>query len=101
MIQITYRTALIVGAGLGLSASLARTFANAGLKVALAARSTDKLAPIAGETGAATFACDAIERADVVRLFARVAEVIADPDVVVYNASHRQRGPLVELDAEE
>src|SRR5437868_3844192 len=44
-----YRTALIVGAGAGLSASLARTFSRAGMRVALAARHTDKLAPLAAE----------------------------------------------------
>ena len=33
-----YKTALIVGAGEGLSASLARLFAREGIKVALAAR---------------------------------------------------------------
>jgi len=40
-------TALIVGAGSGLSASLARIFAKAGLKVALAARRAANLAALA------------------------------------------------------
>ena len=44
---MTYSTALIVGAGSGLSASLARLFASNGMKVALAARSTEKLAALA------------------------------------------------------
>ena len=39
-----YRSALIVGTGPGLSASLARLFAQNGLAVSLAARQTDKLA---------------------------------------------------------
>ena len=43
-----FNTALIVGAGSGLSASLARALADEGIKVALAARSTDDLAA-AGE----------------------------------------------------
>jgi NADP-dependent 3-hydroxy acid dehydrogenase YdfG len=101
MTQVDYRIALIVGAGPGLSASLARVFAKAGLKIALAARSIDKLTAIAGETGAGTFACNAVERADVARLFASVADSVGEPDVVVYNASYRQRGPLVELDPDE
>ncbi len=49
---MTYTSALIVGAGSGLSASLARLFAKNGMRVALAARSTDKLATLAQETKA-------------------------------------------------
>jgi NAD(P)-dependent dehydrogenase (short-subunit alcohol dehydrogenase family) len=101
MAQVNYRTTLIVGAGPGLSASLARAFAAAGLQVALAARSRSKLDAIAGDTGAKTFACDAADPAAVERLFANVAEQIGEPDVVVYNASYRQRGPLIELDPAE
>jgi NAD(P)-dependent dehydrogenase (short-subunit alcohol dehydrogenase family) len=101
MTQLTYRTALIVGTGPGLSASLARALAGLGTKVALAARSTAKLAPLAQETGAAVFACDAVKRDDVGNLFAAVSRQVGEPDVVVYNASYRQRGPLVDLDPAE
>jgi NAD(P)-dependent dehydrogenase (short-subunit alcohol dehydrogenase family) len=101
MAQVNYRAALIVGAGQGLSASLARAFAAAGMKIVLAARSTAKLAAIADETSATTFACDASQPQDVEKLFADVAAQAGEPDVVVYNASYRQRGPLVELDAGE
>jgi NAD(P)-dependent dehydrogenase (short-subunit alcohol dehydrogenase family) len=97
----TYRTALIVGAGQGLSASLARGLSGLGLKVALAARNADKLAALAQETGAKAFACDASRRDEVTRLFAAVTSQVGDPDVVVYNASYRQRGPFVELDPAE
>jgi NAD(P)-dependent dehydrogenase (short-subunit alcohol dehydrogenase family) len=93
-----YRTALIVGAGSGLSASLARLFSKNGMQVALAARSTDKLASLAAETGAEVFACDATQRSDVEKLFAQIDGVLGAPDVVVYNASFRTRGPLVDLD---
>ncbi|MCC7348156.1 MAG: SDR family NAD(P)-dependent oxidoreductase [Variibacter sp.] len=93
-----YAHALIVGAGAGLSAALARAFAGAGLTVALAARSTDDLAPLCAELGARAFACDASQPAEVERLFAALE---AAPDVVVYNASHRTRGPLIELDPAE
>jgi NAD(P)-dependent dehydrogenase (short-subunit alcohol dehydrogenase family) len=96
-----YRTALIVGAGSGLSAALARVFAREGLKVALAARSVEKLGPLARETGARTFACDATKREDVERLFAAATEAVGEPDVVVYNASYRTRGPFVDLDPAE
>jgi NAD(P)-dependent dehydrogenase (short-subunit alcohol dehydrogenase family) len=87
-----YRTALIVGTGSGLSASLARLFSKSGMKVALAARSTGKLAALAAETGATVFACDASHEAAVVKLFADVEVAHGAPDVVVYNASFRTRG---------
>ena len=92
-----YSTSLIVGAGSGLSASLARLFAREGLRVALAARQTDKLSGLCRETGARAFACDAINPDDVKRLFDDVEAQIGAPDVVVYNASARARGPLLEL----
>jgi NAD(P)-dependent dehydrogenase (short-subunit alcohol dehydrogenase family) len=98
---MNYNSALIVGVGSGLSASLARAFARAGMKVALAARSSDKLAALAQETGAKTYACDATKHADVEKLFADLAAGAATPDVVVYNASYRTRGPLAELDPSE
>jgi NAD(P)-dependent dehydrogenase (short-subunit alcohol dehydrogenase family) len=101
MTVVNYRTALIVGSGSGLSASLARAFAKAGMKVALAARSTGKLQPLASEIGATAFACDATKANDVAKLFRAVTEQIGEPEVVVYNASYRQRGPFVELDPAE
>ena len=71
MAGIPYRTALIVGAGAGISASLARGLAAAGLKVGLAARDTAKLAPLRAETGAQAFAVDAADPVGVARLFRR------------------------------
>jgi NAD(P)-dependent dehydrogenase (short-subunit alcohol dehydrogenase family) len=94
-------TALIVGAGSGLSAALARLFAKEGMRVALAARNADKLAPLAAATGARAFACDAARREDVEALFASVGKALGPPDVVVYNPSARARGPIAELDAGE
>ncbi len=96
-----YGTALIVGAGEGLSASLARLLAREGLKVALAARRPEKLTPLTKETGARAFACDATDSAQVERLFSDVEEQVGSPDVVIYNASGRTRGPLVNLDPKE
>jgi NAD(P)-dependent dehydrogenase (short-subunit alcohol dehydrogenase family) len=97
----TYRTVLIVGVGAGLSASLARLLSGEGMSVALAARRAGELAALAKETGGKAFACDATNRAEVAKLFADVEGALGNPDVVVYNASYRTRGPLVELDADE
>jgi short-subunit dehydrogenase len=98
---MNYTSALIVGAGAGLSASLARLFAKQGLKVALAARSADKLSALAQETGAKVFACDASKPAQVDKLFADLDAASLTPNVVVYNASYRTRGPFIDLDAGE
>ena len=93
----SYTTALIVGAGEGLSASLARRFAKEKIKVALAARKIEKLGALCNETGARAYACDATEPEGVERLFGLVEREIGAPDVVVYNASARARGAFVEL----
>src|SRR5579872_5802291 len=93
-----YERALIVGAGSGLSASLARLFAREGMQVALAARDAAKLSGLLGEIkGAKAYACDASQPDDVNKLFRQVETDTGAPDVVVYNASARARGPLVEL----
>ena len=101
MEAIAYETALIVGAGQGLSASLARRFAKEGMRVALASRDPSKLGALCDETGAAAFACDVSDAAQVERLFAQVDERFPRLDVVVFNPSARARGPLVELDPKE
>jgi NAD(P)-dependent dehydrogenase (short-subunit alcohol dehydrogenase family) len=92
-----YKTALIVGAGEGLSASLARLFAREGLRVAIAARKIEKLGALCSDTGARAFACNATEPEEVERLFGLVEREIGTPDVVVYNAGARARGAFVEL----
>jgi NAD(P)-dependent dehydrogenase (short-subunit alcohol dehydrogenase family) len=88
---------VIVGTGPGLSASLARKCAAQGMEVIVAARDTTKLAGLVKETGATAFACDATSAADVERLFAAV-DADGGVDLVVYNASGRARGPIVDLD---
>ena len=101
MTETAYRQALIVGAGAGLSASLARTFTKAGLSVALAARRGGDLAALAKETGGKVFTCDAANRAEVAKLFVDAESAFGDVDVVVYNPSYRTRGPFIELDPDE
>src|ERR1700748_2307698 len=94
------KTALIVGVGPGLSASLARLFAKHGLQVAMAARNPDKLQKLAEETAGVTFACEATEPEEVAALFDVVIATQGVPDIVVYNASARARGPVTDLDPE-
>lgn len=92
-----YKNALIVGAGEGLSASLARLLSKQGIRVALAARKIEKLGALCTETGARAFACDATNADEVERLFGLVEREIGAPDLVVYNASGRARGAFTDL----
>ncbi|MFM0112605.1 SDR family NAD(P)-dependent oxidoreductase [Paraburkholderia nemoris] len=94
-------TVLIVGAGKGLSASLARLFAAEGMQVALAARDTSKLTELVDETGALPVRCDASQPDDVSALFDRVEDAFGAPDLVVYNASGRYRAAIEDIDPEK
>ena len=91
---------LIVGAGLGLSASLARQCHTAGMKVALVARDGEKAIAVAQETGASLHRCNASSIEDVAALFTALDDSIGTPDLVVYNPSARLRGPITDLDPE-
>ncbi len=95
---MTKNIALIVGAGSGLSASLARAFTREGLRCVLAARRADKLKPLCDELGATAVACDSSQPAQVEALFKQLDQLTDAPAVVVYNASGRVRGPLIGLD---
>jgi len=84
-------TAVIVGAGTGLGAALARRFAHAEMNVAMAARNIAKIEALADTlTGIVhrtiAVACDATREADVERLFSRVSAELGAPRLVVYNA---------------
>lgn len=90
--------ALIVGAGPGLSASLARALAERSLHVVLAARDTSDLLDLAGDIGATTIDCDASDKDDVASLFDQIDDLGGDLEVAIYNASGRVQGPIAELD---
>ena len=92
-------SALIVGAGSGLSAALARRCAADGMTVALAARTGEKARDVAAETGASLHLCDATSIDAVDRLFTDIDAEIGTPDLVVYNPSARVPGPITDLDA--
>jgi len=92
-----YSRALIVGAGQGLSAAIARVLSRERLQLALVARNIEKLAPLCKETGARAFACDVADAEQVATMFERVDQSLGPADVVVYNASARVRGPFTSL----
>ncbi len=89
---------LIVGAGAGISASVAAAFAREGMRLGLAARDTDKLAGLARETDALTFQCDASDPKAVEAMFAQTDKAFESLDFVLFNPSRRFSGPLAELD---
>jgi NAD(P)-dependent dehydrogenase (short-subunit alcohol dehydrogenase family) len=98
MADFPYRCALIIGAGPGISASLTRRLRKIGLQVGLAARNVDKLKSLAEETAAAVFAVDASQPQQMANLFLDMERRLAEPDVVIYNASSRVPGPLSSVD---
>jgi NAD(P)-dependent dehydrogenase (short-subunit alcohol dehydrogenase family) len=99
MSDFPYRSALIVGAGAGISASLTRRLRAENIPVAIAARNVGKLSSLVDETGAIALPVDAADPLQVEKLFAETEARIGAPEVVVYNASGRLRGPIAELDA--
>ncbi len=90
--------ALIVGAGKGLSASLARLFHSEGMKVILAARNIEKLKTIASETKATLFKCDGSDIDQVENMFKQIDGLHDHIDLVVYNPSARVPGFITEID---
>jgi NAD(P)-dependent dehydrogenase (short-subunit alcohol dehydrogenase family) len=99
--EIPYRSALIIGAGPGVSASLARGLRAAGLKVGLAARSAERLEALARDVGAEAFVADGSDPAAVAGLFEAAEARLGELDVVAYNASARVRGGVSEIDPED
>ena len=89
--------ALIVGAGQGLSASIARLCASNNMKVILASRNIDKLNSIKKEINAATISCDSSDIKSVQKLFKDV-DKIGVPNLVIYNPSMRIKGSITDLD---
>ena len=94
-------TALIVGAGPGLSSSLTYLLLKNKFKVAIAARNVVKLATLAETSNVDVFACDASNINQVQTLFKKLDKTLGTPDLVIYNPSARVRGGIVEVDPED
>ena len=98
---MTQKEVLIVGAGSGLSASLARAFNSKGMKIVLAARNIDKLDSLKKEIDALVFKCDSTENKSVQNLFLQTDSIIGTPEIVIYNPSLRIVKPFIEYDPDE
>jgi short-subunit dehydrogenase len=93
-------TAIIIGAGEGLSAALARKLHTRGHRLLLAARNIDKLTGLQRETGARLVTCDAADPADMEKVFAEADAMEGPLEVAIYNASGRVRGGITGIDPE-
>ena len=98
---MTQKAVLIVGAGSGLSASLARAFNSKGMKIVLAARNIDKLDSLKKEIDALVFKCNSTESKSVQNLFLQTDSIIGTPEIVIYNPSLRIVKPFIEYDPDE
>ncbi len=98
---MTQKAVLIVGAGSGLSASLARVFNSKGMKIVLAARNIDKLDSLKKEIDALVFKCDSTENKSVQNLFLQTDSIIGTPEIVIYNPSLRIVKPFIEYNPDE
>ena len=88
---------LIVGAGMGLSASLAHLCKSKGMKVVLAARDIEKLKKLKKETSADTIKCDATNIKSVENLFKKTDKIIGVPNLVIYNPSKSLGGNIGDI----
>ena len=94
-------TALIVGAGPGLSSSLTKLLIKNDFRVALAARNTDRLSTLGRSLNVDVYPCDASSIDQVQSLFQKLDKTLGTPDLVIYNPSARVRGGIVEVDPED
>ena len=90
--------AIIVGAGYGLSASLARLLSKSGFDLVLASRNVEKNYNLAKETNANLEECDVTSIQQVENLFKKADDILGTPDLVIFNPSARLRGTVEELD---
>lgn len=91
-------TCIIVGAGSGLSASLARLFRAEKMAVVLAARDVEKLSDLSKEIDCELVQCDASNVEQVKNLFSKTDEIVSKPSIVIYNPSAKIRGDITSLD---
>jgi NAD(P)-dependent dehydrogenase (short-subunit alcohol dehydrogenase family) len=95
------KTALIIGAGPGISGHFAQALVQAGHQVAIASRRLDKLKHLADSIGAHAFQVDVESASSIQQLFAQVEQTLGAPEVVLFNPSARVKGPITTLDVSQ
>lgn len=98
-IDLSGRTAVIVGASGGLGEAMAAALAGAGAKLALVARNVDKLAALAETLGGdvASFSADLVDEDAVARLKDQVGERFGHPQILINSAGTNLRKNLVDF----
>jgi NAD(P)-dependent dehydrogenase (short-subunit alcohol dehydrogenase family) len=98
---MTQRAVVVVGAGPGLGAAVARRFALAGYRAVLVARNPDRLDldGLATPDGRAPLAvaADVTDEASLRAAFARIRTEVGDPEVLVYNVSTFVAGAVTQV----
>lgn len=101
-IRLNGKVALITGASKGLGFAMARTFAEAGAKVALLARGQEALDAALAEIGsvdgeARGYVCDVTSASAIETTYRAVENDLGPIDVLVNNAGSSARGPFPEV----
>ena len=99
--MLTDRVAIVTGAGRGIGAAVARTFAAAGADVVIASRTKDQLEEVAADVRAAgrravVVACDVSETANLAELVGQAMAELGRIDVVVNNAGGTSPRPFLD-----
>ncbi len=98
------RTVLITGASQGIGAATARAFADHGVRLALLARSADRLQALAEEltrvrgVQALTVVADVSHKDEVLQAVAAVEQTFGAVDILINNAGVGMRSPVGEID---
>jgi NAD(P)-dependent dehydrogenase (short-subunit alcohol dehydrogenase family) len=91
--------ALVTGGGRGIGANIARELADAGMRVAVGARSRDQVDAVAAEIGGLALELDVLSRASVEDAVARTESELGRIDLLVANAGVSGPGePLADPD---
>ncbi|MBV9256209.1 MAG: SDR family oxidoreductase [Actinobacteria bacterium] len=99
--DVNGRRVLVTGASRGIGEAIARSFARAGARVALVARSEGPLKELAAETGGTSFPTDLSDTAAVDRLIDRVEADGGPIDILVNNAGIDLAGAFTSNDPAE
>ena len=92
------KSALIIGAGNGISGAFARELFNNNYKICLASRNIENLKHIAQETDAMICDVDCTSTESIKKLFSKFDQEIGTPNVVLYNPSKRVKGKITEIE---
>ncbi len=105
-IELTGKTAVLIGASGGLGEAMARALGEAGAQLALVGRNAARLDALRAElesagVTAACFTAEMVDEADVARLHEAVTARFGDPQILVNSAGTNLRKNMVDFTLEE